>query len=133
MFIRLATETDIPYITHALAPKRIDYIKPSQARADIKAQRLYVIDLNGKPIAQCSLVEEAEFGYVALKRMTIYNQATKVKGIADMFITHFSSLNLPIGATPWTENERMKHILLKNGFKYQYTFAEKYEFFLKTP
>lgn len=133
MHIRLATENDIPYITHALAPKRIDYIKPSQAREDIKAQRLYVIELEGKPIAQCSLVEETEFGYTAMKRMTVYNKSLKVKGIADLFISYFAKFNKPIGATPWTENTRMKYILTKNGFKYQYTFAEKYEFFLKTP
>lgn len=133
MYIRLATEKDIPYITHALAPKKIDYIKPSQVREDIKANRLYVIDLNGKPIAQCALVEETNHHYTAMKRMVIYNKTTKVKGVADSFIAYFSQLNRPIGATPWAENTKIKYILTKNGFKYQYTFLEKYEFFLKTP
>lgn len=131
MYIRLATIEDYNYIAHALAPKRIDYIKPSQAKEDISAARLYVIVDGQKPIAQCALVDETEYNYTAMKRMVIYRKANRGRGVADMFIEFFSRLNQPIGATPWTENERMKHILRKHGFEYQYTFSEKYEFFLK--
>lgn len=133
MTIRLATINDISYITHALAPKRIDYNKPSQARADISANRLYLLEHEGKVVAQCALVEETAYNYTAMKRMVVYNKASKVKGVADAFIKYFSTLGVAIGATPWTENEKIKHILKKNGFEYQYTFLEKYEFFLKTP
>ena len=133
MYITLATSEHINYITHALAPKRIDYIKPSQVKEDIKQGRLYIIIHEGKPIAQCALVEETNHNYTAMKRMVIYRKDNKAHGIADMFIKYFSQLDCAIGATPWTENEKIKYILRKNGFEYQYTFLEKYEFFLKNP
>ena len=93
----------------------------------------YVIIENEKPIAQCALVAETAYNYTAMKRMVIYRKENRGRGLADMLIEHFSSMNLTIGATPWTENERIKHILRKHGFEYQYTFSEKYEFFLKNP
>lgn len=132
MIIRLATEKDCSYIVHALARKGIDYIKPSHAKTDIAAGRLYVIEDEGKILAQCALVEEVEHGYTAMKRMVIYRKENGGKGISSMFIQFFSTLNRPIGATPWAENKRMKHILRKHGFVYQYTFEKNYEFFLKT-
>ena len=133
MFIRLATADDYCYISHALASKAIDYNKPSQAKADIAAGRLYVLVEDGKVIAQCALVEERDFNYTAMKRMLVYRKENCGKGAMHMFIEFFSQLGCTLGATPWTENERTKHILRKHGFVYQYTFAEKYEFFLKTP
>lgn len=133
MYIRLATEADYNYISHALARKAIDYIRPSQAKEDIANSRLYVIIENEKPIAQCALVAETAYNYTAMKRMVIYRKENCGRGLADILIEHFSSMNLAIGATPWTENERIKHILRKHGFEYQYTFSEKYEFFLKNP
>jgi N-acetylglutamate synthase-like GNAT family acetyltransferase len=131
MFIRLATTADISYITHALAPKQIDYIKPNQARADVESGRLYVLEHEGQLIAQCALVREERYNYIAIKRMVAYKRSCKVRGVADKFITHFINMGHTLGATPWTENERMKHILTKNGFVYQYTFMDKYEFFLR--
>ena len=131
MFIRLATAADIPYITHALAPKQIDYIKPSQARADIEGGRLYVLEHEGQLIAQCALVREERYDYTAMKRMVAYNRSCKVRGVADRFIAYFVAMGHTLGATPWSENEKVKHILIKNGFVYQYTFMDKYEFFLR--
>ena len=133
MFIRLATIDDYTYISHALTRKAIDYIKPSHAKMDIAEARLYVVEDEGKVIAQCALVEETDYGYIAMKRMVIYRKENNGRGISSMFIKFFSQFDCAIGATPWTENERMKHILRKHGFEYQYTFAENYEFFLKTP
>lgn len=133
MYITLATTEHISYITHALAPKQIDYIKPSQVKEDILQGRLYVIIHEGKPIGQCALVEEKTHNYLAMKRMVVYRKDCQVRGIANMFIEYFAQLDCPIGATPWSENEKMKYILRKNGFEYQYTFLEKYEFFLKKP
>lgn len=134
MFIRLATKDDYCYISHALASKGIDYNKPSHAKTDIAAGRLYVlVNEEGKVIAQCALVEERDFNYIAMKRMLVYRKENCGKGAMHMFIEFFSQFGCPLGATPWMENERTKHILRKHGFEYQYTFSEKYEFFLKTP
>lgn len=55
MYIRLATIEDYNYIAHALAPKRIDYIKPSQAKEDISAARLYVIVDGKSPLLSAHL------------------------------------------------------------------------------
>ena len=131
MTVRLATAADIPYITHALASKQIDYIKPSQARADIVSGRLYVLEHEGQLLAQCALVPEEQYNYTALKRMVAYKRSCKVKGIADKFINHFVTMGHTLGATPWSENNKMKHILTKHGFEYQYTFMNNYEFFLR--
>lgn len=133
MTIRLATKNDYSYISHALASKAIEYNKPSQAKADIAAGRLYVLVDGDKIIAQCALVEETDFNYTAMKRMLVYRKSNHGKGAMHQFIEFFSQFGCPLGATPWTENERTKYILMAHGFQYQYTFAEKYEFFLKTP
>ena len=133
MYITLATEEHRSYIIHALASKAIDYINPSTVGEDITKSRLYVIIENGKPIAQCALVPEEEYGYLAIKRMVIYRKENCGRGLADLLIEHFCALNQPIGATPWKENARVKHILQKHGFEYQYTFLKNYEFFLRNP
>jgi len=133
MFIRLATHEDYCYIAHALARKAIDYNRPSQAKADIAAGRLYVLIDEGQIIAQCALVEETAYGYTALKRMLVYRKQNCGKGTMGRFIEFFLQFSCPLGATPWADNEQVKYILRKYGFEYQYTFAEKYEFFLKNP
>lgn len=129
--IRLATMADYPYISHALARKAIPYMKPSHAKGDIINGRMYVKVINGKVVAQCSLVEEPNYHYTALKRMLIYRKENCGKHIADEFIQFFSTFNIPLGATPWSENVKVKHILEKAGFRYQYTFLTNYEFYFK--
>lgn len=132
MEIRLATQADYKRIALALRNKGIDYITPTHAREDILQKRLYVVEDNGVVIAQCALVYETEHAYHAIKRMTIYNKQNCGRGIAQLFLSFFCGLGLPaLGCTPWSDNERMKYLLRKNGFEYQYTFLENYEFFKK--
>lgn len=132
MIIRTAEPTDYKRIALALRNKRIDYITPAQAREDIQKRRLYVVEDNGVVIAQCALVYEPDYSYHAIKRLVIYNRKNCGRGIAQQFISYFCAMNLPaLGCTPWSDNQIMKKLLTKNGFEYQYTFLENYEFFIK--
>jgi RimJ/RimL family protein N-acetyltransferase len=132
MKIRLAQSSDYKRIAMALRNKRIEYITPAHAREDIQERRLYVIEDDGEVIAQCALVNEPNYGYYAIKRLVIYNRKNCGRGIARQFIRYFCAMNLPtLGCTPWADNQRMKYLLISNGFEYQYTFLGNYEFFLK--
>lgn len=133
MEIRIATQADYKRIATALRNKQIDYITPAHARTDIANSQLFVVVENGVLLAQCALVYEPAHQYHAIKRLTIYNKRNCGRGIAQMFITHFCEMGLPaLGCTPWADNVTMKHLLSKNGFKYQYTFLNNYELFKKT-
>ena len=132
MVIRTAEPADYKRIALALRNKRINYITPAQAREDIQKRRLYVVEDNGVVIAQCALVYEPDYGYHAIKRLVIYNKKNYGRGIAQRFVSYFCAMNLPaLGCTPWSDNQIMKKLLAKNGFEYQYTFLENYEFFVK--
>ena len=132
MKIRLAETADYKRIAMALRNKHIDYITPAHAREDIANNRLYVVEENGMIIAQCALVEEPAHHYHAIKRLVIYNRKNCGRGIAQRFIRYFCAMNLPaLGCTPWSDNQTMKHLLSRNGFEYQYTFLNCYEFFVK--
>ena len=132
MKIRLANPADYKRIAMALRNKHIDYITPAHAREDIQKRRLYVIEDEGVVIAQCALVHEPNHNYHAIKRLVIYNRKNCGRGIAQRFIRYFCAMNLPaLGCTPWSDNETMKHLLSRNGFEYQYTFLNCYEFFVK--
>jgi RimJ/RimL family protein N-acetyltransferase len=133
MLLRLATMTDFNFIKSALLALDIPYINPLHAINDIRKQRMYILEENGKIIAQCSLVPEEKYNYIAIKRLVVYPSANRHRGIGQIFLDHFISLGLPaLGCTPWSDNAPMLHLLIKNGFKWQYTFLDKYEFFLLT-
>ena len=132
MKIRLAETTDYKRIAMALRNKNIEYITPAHAREDIANRRLYVVEADGMIIAQCALVEEPAHHYHAINRLVIYNRKNCGRGIAQRFIRYFCAMDLPaLGCTPWSDNKTMKHLLSRNGFEYQYTFLNCYEFFVK--
>lgn len=132
MKIRLANSADYKRIATALRNKHIDYITPAHAREDIANHRLYVVEEDGMIIAQCALVEEPSHHYHAIKRLVIYNRKNCGRGIAQHFIRYFCAMNLPaLGCTPWSDNKVMCRLLVKNGFTYQYTFLNNYEFYLR--
>jgi RimJ/RimL family protein N-acetyltransferase len=133
MTIRLATAEDYKSICASLRNKHIFYNTPAQAKEDIANSRLYIVVENNKPIAQYALVYDKHYDYYAIKRVVIYNKKNCGKGICQLLVDHALSFNYPrVGCTPWEENVAMRKILVKNGFEYQYTFLEKYQFFLLT-
>mgnify|MGYP003297797661 CR=1 FL=1 len=104
----------------------------NNAKKDIENSRLFVVEEEGKIIAQCALVYEEEYNYYAIKRLVVYNQKNCGRGIAQKFISFFCNKNLPaLGCTPWADNIVMKKLLERNGFVYQYTFMENYQFYKK--
>lgn len=125
--IQKATRQDYKSIAVSLRNKGIPYITPEQADRDIENGNLYTIKENGKPIAQCALVYEADHHYHAIKRLVVYNKKNCGRGIANAFICHFVYFNLPaLGCTPWEDNIVMRNLLENYGFKFKYKFLEKY-------
>ena len=132
MIIRLATKMDYKKIACSLNNKHINYITSLHAKNDIENKCLFVVEEEGKIIAQCALVYEEEYNYYAIKRLVVYNQKNCGRGIAQKFISFFCDKNLPaLGCTPWVDNIVMKKLLERNGFVYQYTFMENYQFYKK--
>lgn len=88
MIIRKATIADLPYIKRALAAKRIPYITSALVNADIEADRLFLIEKEGRPIAQAALLWDENNQYWAIKRMCVYRK-TNSGGIAYVFFVLF--------------------------------------------
>lgn len=131
MEIRKATEKDLIHIVRSLQNKGIDYNTTKQAKEDLRLNRLFVAVDNEKVIGSCAVVPEEKHGYTAIKRLCIYNKKNCGKGIASQLIKYICALDYErLGATPW-DNPPVIKLLEKNGFKYQYTFLEKYNFYLR--
>lgn len=130
MTIRIANKSDYKGVARSLANKNISYISSAHAKNDIENNRLFVMEENGKAIAQCALVYEPLYDYYAIKRLVVYNKKNCGRGIAQQFISFFCAMDLPaLGCTPWADNVVMKKLLEKNGFVYQYTFMDNYQFY----
>ena len=130
MIIRFATEKDKLSAIRSLQKNQTNYNTVAQLKEDISLNRLIVVENNGKLLAKCALVEETSYNYMAIKRLCVFSKKSKGKGIASALVKYVISLNLGVlGATPWEDNEPMKHILEKNGFKFQYTFLDNYCFY----
>lgn len=130
MIIRFATEKDKLSAIRSLQKNQTNYNTVAQLKEDISLNRLIVVENNGKLLAKCALVEETSYNYMAIKRLCVFSKKSKGKGIASALIKYVISLNLGVlGATPWADNEITRHILEKNGFKFQYMFLDNYCFY----
>lgn len=130
MIVRLANKSDYKGVARSLTNKNISYISSTHAKNDIENNRLFVMEENGKAIAQCALVYEPLYDYYAIKRLVVYNKKNCGRGIAQQFISFFCAMDLPaLGCTPWADNVAMKKLLERNGFVYQYTFMDNYQFY----
>ena len=131
MEIRKATEKDLIHVIRGLQNKGIEYNTTIQAKEDLRLGRLIIAVDGKKVIGSCAIVPELNYGYIAIKRLCIYNKKNCGKGIATMLIKYICGLGYErLGATPW-DNPPMIRLLEKQGFEYQYTFG-KYNFYLKT-
>lgn len=130
MIIRIANKSDYRGVACSLTNKNIPYISSAHAKNDIESNRLFVMEEDGKVIAQCALVYESLYNYYAIKRLVVYNKKNCGRGIAQQFISFFCAMDLPaLGCTPWADNVVMKKLLERNGFVYQYTFMGNYQFY----
>ena len=128
--IRKAKKEDLKSIYMSVYNKKIDYITIESVKTDYQNGNLYVIEENGKILGQCALVSKGK--YYAMQRLVLYNRKNAGKGITTQFINYFVSIGyMNIGSTPWSNNCKMKTLLKRNGFEYQYQIDENYEFWLK--
>ena len=130
MIIRFANENDKLSAIRSLQKNQTSYNTVAQLKEDILLNRLIIVENNGKLLAKCAIVEEPLYNYIAIKRLCVFSKKSKGKGIANAIIKYIISLNLGVlGVTPWADNEITKHILEKNGFRFQYTFLDNYCFY----
>lgn len=120
----------ISYIIHSLRQKKIPYITLSQVLEDIANNQLYVLFENGNPVAMCSMVWDAKYSYWAIKRLICFKKKNIGKGYGNSLIHYCANSRFaPVGCTPWTDNDPVRHILEKNGFTLQYIFKNKWCFY----
>ena len=132
MEIRFATLEDTLSIVRSLQNKHINYNTPAMVKEDIKNHRLVIAIDNNKIVGQIALVYEPNYAYTSLKRLCVYNNKNRGKGIASALVQFVcETVNTPLGASPWTENTACINLFKKFGFKYQYTYLENYNFYLK--
>ena len=79
--IRKATAHDYKKIAMALYNKKIPYITTAHSKEDIKNNRQYVIEEEGKIIAIVSIVYDAQYNYYAIKRLCVLNKKNNGKGL----------------------------------------------------
>ena len=133
MEFRQATRTDLTKVVKALYCKDLSYITPELVKADYCNERLYVVVEVEKVLATVSLVPEEQYGYTAIKRLCICNKKNQGKGIARFALHECAKIaHGNIGATPWSDNMGMRHLLESEGFELKYVFDIKWCFYCKT-
>lgn len=131
MEIRYASKKDTLSVVRSLQNKKIDYNTTKQAKEDIANNRMIVVVDNNKIVASCALVEEPTYNYTAIKRLCVFNNKNRRKGYGSALMNYVCSLGIKnLGATPWNNTGAIR-LFEKFGFKYQYTFLENYNFYLK--
>ena len=128
MKIRLANEKDIPEIEKINT--NISYISTSLLCSDVQAHRLFIGIEKNEIVSTCAIVPEPQYNYIAMKRLYI-NPNCRGKGYAQKMISYFIARypQEKLGATPWTSNDAMRHMLEKQGFTLRYIFNEKWCFY----
>lgn len=127
------TVEEVQKIERAVALKKLPYCTSAQIASDYYAyNRLYVVTEGEKVLATLSLVEEPEYGYMAVKRLCILNKKNRGKGIARFALHEIQKMvKGKIGGTPWIDNTPVCHIFETEGFTLQYVFNEKWCFYVK--
>ena len=132
MTIRYALPSDTLHIIRAIQNKKMDYNTAQDVKVDVAAHRLVVAVEGDKILGSVAIVYKPHRGYFAIMRMCVYSKTSKGKGVASALIDFVLALELgEYGATPWSDNPAMIHILVKRGFVYQYTFNENYNYYKK--
>ena len=133
MRAKKATKDMLINILPRVKNANIPYCTPAQVAEDCAKRRLYVLMDKDIPVAICSVVEEPNFNYTALKRLLLLNSRYAGKGCAESLIKHVCGWHRKhtLGCTPWVDNAKTRHIFEKCGFTYQYTFLENYAFYKK--
>ena len=130
MEIKFADTNDLEQIK--TIDTNLPYISSFLLQADVITKRLLVGVEAGKIIATAALVPEPNYNYTAIKRLYI-DPSYNGRGYAQQMIEYITAQyqEEKIGATPWTTNGAMRHILEKQDFHLEYIFNEKWCFYLK--
>lgn len=133
MELRKAETMDWVRIFNAMCHKdKIPFCTPTQVWQDFHNGREYIVVEGEKILATISLVEEPQYGYIAIKRLCILNKKNQGKGIARFALREIQKIvKGRIGATPWDDNLKMCHLLESEGFKMEYKFMEHWCFYVK--
>lgn len=123
----------LAYILPIVENANIPYCTPTQVLEDCEKGRLYALVDGSTPVAICSVVDETNWGYTALKRMLLLDSNYAGKGCAVSLMKYLCGWfrHRTLGGTPWVNNPKARHIFEKCGFTYQYTFMENYAFYKK--
>lgn len=132
MELMLAMGKDVSKVCNAVKKKGIAFIMPDMIIDDHFHRRLFVVKEGQKVLATLSLVPEPEYHYIAIKRLCILNKKNCGKGIARFAIQEAQKkVRGKIGCTPWTGNDKMRHLVETEGFKLEYIFNEHWCFYSK--
>ena len=130
MTVSYATQKEKLSVIRCLQNKQKDYMTVPHIKQDIDLGRLVICkDDKGKVIGFIAIENKPQ--YVAIKRALVPNKKNHGKGVMDKLVQFVCGQDFgqPLGATPWADNEPMKRILQRNGFHYQYTFNEVWEYY----
>ena len=132
MELRKAEVMDWVRIHNAVCRKHLSFCTPTQIFTDYEMGRLYAVVEGDKVLATVSLVAEPTYGYTAIKRLCILNKKNHGKGIARFALHEIQRMvKGRIGATPWNNNIKMKHLLETEGFHLEYVFNQVWCFYVK--
>lgn len=133
MRIRVATKEDYRWIMNAVCRKQLPFCTCAQIKEDFTWGRLYCVYEGDTVLATLSLVYDAQWEYVAIKRLCVLNKKNHGKGIARFAIHEILKYlhNCKVGATPWEDNTAVRHILEMEGFTLRYKFNERWCFYAK--
>lgn len=124
MKIRFAEEKDKLHAVRSLQRNQTFYNTTKQLKEDLSCGRLIVVEENGKLLGSCAIVPEKNWGYTAIKRLMVYSQKSRGKGIASALIQFVIELGYEVvGATPWEDNVKARRLFEKNGFCFKYQFG----------
>lgn len=116
--IRQAKQKDYRRLVNSInSGKKVDYITATQLKQDLKNQELFVLEDCGKLVAIFSIVYDNQFKSHYIKRLKVLNRKNLGKGYASRIIEYVSRLPHKVSATPWEDNQAVRHLLEKFGFE----------------
>lgn len=131
MYCRFATQEDRKKILCAIVNKKIDYITAAHIKADFEKNLIVVCVDKNKILGSLTLVWSDEYGCYFIKRLCVYNNKNKNKGIASFLFSFIININCSFGCTPWVDNKPMEYLMRKYNFELKYIFNENWCFYFR--
>lgn len=118
MTVQFATVGDTLSIVRSFQNKQTDYMTTSHIKDDILNCRLIVCKEDNKIVGFLALEDKPEHGYTGIRRACVPNKKNRGRGIMNELVRFAvqQSTAYPLGATPWTTNPAIIHVLGKEWF-----------------